>query len=89
MPPSTELTGTRVTANVYRPGAVDTAMQAWIRGQDPDRIGSELHQRFMQSHATGALLTPQQSAAAVLAHLDSDANGQIWEATGAPTSPQT
>jgi NAD(P)-dependent dehydrogenase (short-subunit alcohol dehydrogenase family) len=86
---SAELAGTGVTVNVYRPGAVDTEMQAWIRGQDPDRIGSELHRRFMQSHAAGTLLTPQQSAAALLAHLDSDANGQIWEATGAPTSPQT
>jgi NAD(P)-dependent dehydrogenase (short-subunit alcohol dehydrogenase family) len=86
---SAELTGTGVTANVYRPGAVDTAMQAWIRGQDPDRIGSELHQRFMQSHATGALLTPQQSAAALLAHLGSDATGQIWQAGDATTAPQT
>jgi NAD(P)-dependent dehydrogenase (short-subunit alcohol dehydrogenase family) len=86
---SAELPSTGVTANVYRPGAVDTAMQAWIRGQDPDRIGSELHQRFMQSHATGALLTPQQSAAALLAHLDSNATGQIWQAGGATTAPQT
>ncbi len=86
---SAELAGTGVTVNVYRPGAVDTEMQAWIRGQDPDRIGSELHQRFIQSHAAGALLTPQQSAAALLAHLDSDATGQIWEASGAPTAPQT
>jgi NAD(P)-dependent dehydrogenase (short-subunit alcohol dehydrogenase family) len=26
-----ELAGTGVTVNVYRPGSVDTAMQAWIR----------------------------------------------------------
>jgi 3-oxoacyl-[acyl-carrier protein] reductase len=86
---SAELAGTGVTANVYRPGAVDTEMQAWIRGQDPDRIGSELHERFMQSHAAGALLTPQQSAAALLARLDSDATGQIWEASDASIAPQT
>jgi NAD(P)-dependent dehydrogenase (short-subunit alcohol dehydrogenase family) len=86
---SAELAGTGVTANVYRPGAVDTEMQAWIRGQDPARIGSELHQRFIRSHAAGALLTPQQSAAALLAHLDSDATGQIWEASDASTAPQT
>jgi NAD(P)-dependent dehydrogenase (short-subunit alcohol dehydrogenase family) len=30
-----ELSGTGVTVNAYRPGGVDTAMQAWIRGQDP------------------------------------------------------
>jgi NAD(P)-dependent dehydrogenase (short-subunit alcohol dehydrogenase family) len=75
-----ELAGTGVTVNVYRPGAVDTAMQAWIRRQDPDQIGPELHQRFVQTHAAGALLTPQQSAAALLARLDSGATGQIWEA---------
>jgi 3-oxoacyl-[acyl-carrier protein] reductase len=51
---SAELAGTGVTANVYRPGAVDTDMQAWIRGQEPARIGSELHQRSIQSHAAGA-----------------------------------
>jgi NAD(P)-dependent dehydrogenase (short-subunit alcohol dehydrogenase family) len=83
-----ELAGTGVTVNVYRPGAVDTEMQAWIRAQNPDRIGSALHRRFVQSHAAGALFTPQQSAAALLARLDSDGTGQIWEA-GAPTAPQT
>ena len=31
-----ELRGTGVTVNAYRPGGVDTAMQAWIRRQDPD-----------------------------------------------------
>jgi NAD(P)-dependent dehydrogenase (short-subunit alcohol dehydrogenase family) len=86
---SVELAGTGVTVNVYRPGAVDTEMQAWIRGQDPDRIGSDLHQRFIQSHAAGTLLTPQQSAAALLAHLDSAATGQIWEPSGASTTPPT
>ena len=30
-----ELRGTGVTVNAYRPGGVDTAMQAWIRGQAP------------------------------------------------------
>ncbi|HET6193595.1 MAG TPA: SDR family oxidoreductase [Trebonia sp.] len=30
-----ELRGTGVTVNAYRPGGVDTAMQAWIRRQDP------------------------------------------------------
>jgi NAD(P)-dependent dehydrogenase (short-subunit alcohol dehydrogenase family) len=39
-----ELAGSGVTANVYRPGSVDTAMQAWIRGQSPERIGTALHE---------------------------------------------
>jgi NAD(P)-dependent dehydrogenase (short-subunit alcohol dehydrogenase family) len=76
-----ELSGTGVTVNVYRPGPVDTAMQAWIRSQDPARIGSALHERFQLSHAAGSLLTPDNSAAMLLDHLlggDGDRTGAIW-----------
>ena len=38
-----ELRDTGITVNVYRPGGVNTAMQAWIRAQDPERIGAGLH----------------------------------------------
>ena len=34
--------------NVYRPGGVDTAIQAYIRGQDPAEIGAALDQRFVR-----------------------------------------
>ena len=57
-----ELTGSGVTVNTFRPGSVDTAMQAGIRGQDPTRIGATLHERFVRSHAEGAMITPEQSA---------------------------
>lgn len=57
-----ELAGTGVTVNVFRPGGVDTAMQAWIRAQNPRQIGVELHDRFTRNHDQGALLTPEQSA---------------------------
>jgi len=33
-----ELAGTGVTVNAFRPGTVDTAMQTWIRDQNPARI---------------------------------------------------
>jgi NAD(P)-dependent dehydrogenase (short-subunit alcohol dehydrogenase family) len=77
-----ELAGTGVTVNVYRPGGVDTAMQAWIRSQDPSRIGPALHERFHRSYADGGLLTPEASAAALLTHLlgpDGDQTGAIWD----------
>lgn len=57
-----ELAGTGVTVNIYRPGGVDTNMQAWIRSQDPVRVGVDLHQRFVHNRVQGALLTPEQSA---------------------------
>ncbi|MEO3868882.1 SDR family NAD(P)-dependent oxidoreductase [Nonomuraea sp. B12E4] len=75
-----ELDGTGVTANVYRPGLVDTAMPSWIRAQDPARIGTALHQRFVRSHADGNLLTPEHSARSLLTHLtDDQRTGQVWE----------
>ncbi|MFB9834955.1 SDR family NAD(P)-dependent oxidoreductase [Actinoallomurus acaciae] len=74
-----ELAGSGVTVNAFRPGSVDTAMQAWIRGQDPDRIGAALHRRFSRSHAEGTLITPEQSAGSLLERLPSEATGQIWD----------
>ncbi|HEY1920523.1 MAG TPA: SDR family NAD(P)-dependent oxidoreductase [Streptosporangiaceae bacterium] len=52
-----ELAGTGVTVNAYRPGGVDTAMQAWIRRQDPARIGASLRDQFARTYASGTLLT--------------------------------
>jgi NAD(P)-dependent dehydrogenase (short-subunit alcohol dehydrogenase family) len=74
---SAELAGTGVTVNAYRPGGVDTAMQAWIRSQDPERIG-DLHERFNKNYAEGTLITPEHSAAALLALLADDGTGEIW-----------
>ena len=78
-----ELAGTGVTVNVYRPGGVDTAMQAWIRQQDPGRIGTATYERFRQNFAEGTLITPQQSAAALIAHLGGDDTGAIWDVSTA------
>jgi NAD(P)-dependent dehydrogenase (short-subunit alcohol dehydrogenase family) len=73
-----ELNGTGVTANVYRPGAVDTAMQAVIRGTDPERLGAGLRDHFARTHERGELLTPAASARSMLARLGGDATGQLW-----------
>ena len=59
-------------------------MQAWIRGQDPGRIGAGLHERFSKNFADGALITPEDSAAALLAHLAGDGTGAIWDGSTAP-----
>jgi hypothetical protein len=59
-------------------------MQAWIRRQDPGRIGSGLHERFNRNYAEGALITPEYSAAALLARLAGDDTGAIWDVSTAP-----
>jgi NAD(P)-dependent dehydrogenase (short-subunit alcohol dehydrogenase family) len=79
-----ELDGTGVTVNAYRPGGVDTAMQAWIRGQDADRIGAGLVERFTRNFAEGALITPEYSASVLIGHLSGGDNGAIWDVSSAP-----
>jgi NAD(P)-dependent dehydrogenase (short-subunit alcohol dehydrogenase family) len=76
-----ELEGTGITVNAYRPGAVDTAMQAWIRAQSPDAIGRALHERFVSTHASGRLISPEASAARLLSKLSSPESGRIWSVT--------
>jgi NAD(P)-dependent dehydrogenase (short-subunit alcohol dehydrogenase family) len=78
-----ELAGTGVTVNAYRPGGVDTAMQAWIRSQAAERVGA-LRERFNKNFAEGALIAPEQSAAALLAHLAGEDTGAIWDVSTAP-----
>jgi 3-oxoacyl-[acyl-carrier protein] reductase len=78
---ATELTGSGVMANVYRPVPVDTAMQAWIRAQSAEKIGAAVHERFTRSYEEGSLITPEQSGRSLMEHLASDATGQIWNAS--------
>jgi 3-oxoacyl-[acyl-carrier protein] reductase len=75
-----ELAGSGVTVNVFRPGSVDTAMQAWIRDQDPLLVGGALHQRFVDNYEQGTPRSPEQSASSLLACLASPDTGQIWGA---------
>lgn len=83
-----ELAGTGVTANVYRPGMVDTAMQEFIRSQDPDRIVGGLVEQFRRTYADGTLITPDQSAQSLLTHLTSPDNGVVWNYYNATTSQE-
>jgi len=75
-----EVAGTGVTVNAYRPGFVDTSMPAWIRSQPVEKVGSALHERFVQAYEQGTLITPERSAAALLDRLKGDENGAIWDA---------
>jgi NAD(P)-dependent dehydrogenase (short-subunit alcohol dehydrogenase family) len=76
-----ELAGTGVTVNIYRPGIVDTAMQAWIRSQDPAQVGEQLHARFVGYRDQRTLLTPEIAGRALVAHLSSEDTGQVWDVT--------
>ena len=72
-----ELEGTGVTANVYRPGTVDTTMQESLRTQDPDKVGAFLPERFGGLYERGELITPDDSAASLLRRLLDPGNGRI------------
>ena len=75
-----ELDDSGVTANIYWPGAVDTAMQQWIRDQPAEQVGAALHARFMEMQAGGHLISPEQSAGSLLCRITSSQSGQIWSA---------
>jgi NAD(P)-dependent dehydrogenase (short-subunit alcohol dehydrogenase family) len=75
-----ELAASGVTVNVYRPGSVDTAMQAWFRSQPSEQIGAALHDHFQAAYEHGALITPEQSARALIARLADSGTGEIWTA---------
>lgn len=72
-----ELDGTGVTANLYRPGTVDTDMQETLRTQDPDKIGGFLPDRFGRLYERGGLITPEDSARSLVLRLPDPGNGQI------------
>jgi NAD(P)-dependent dehydrogenase (short-subunit alcohol dehydrogenase family) len=79
-----ELAYSGVTINAFRPGAADTSMQAWIRGQDLARMGTALHERLSRSYEAGVPITMEPSVCSLLARLDSDATGQAQDVSGPP-----
>lgn len=74
-----ELEGSGVSAHVYRPGAVDTPMQQWLRSQTAEEIGPILHERYTSMHAEGRLIPAQYSADQLLARLSDDDRALIWD----------
>ena len=73
-----ELAGTGVTANVYRPGTVDTSMMAWVGGEGGRGLDARVRDYFAEVPKRGELLTPEQSAGELIARLPGDDNGQTW-----------
>jgi short-subunit dehydrogenase len=74
-----EVAGTGVTVNTYRPGMVDTDMQAWIRDQDGSEVQRSLRKRFVAAHRNGLLRTAEESAAVLLRRLATADSGMIWD----------
>ena len=72
-----ELAATGITVNAVRPGGVDTAMNAEVRGSDPAVMGEALVARFRAAHASGRLLAPERPAQLILHLLASDATGEV------------
>ena len=50
---------TEITSLSFRPGVVDTDMQAEIRSDGARGMSAEEHARFLQYHANGELLSPE------------------------------
>jgi NAD(P)-dependent dehydrogenase (short-subunit alcohol dehydrogenase family) len=48
-----------ITAVAFRPGVVDTKMQAQIRTEGASGMPPEVHERFLHYHSEGELLPPQ------------------------------
>ena len=74
-----ELADTAVRVNAYRPGRVDTAMQEWIRSQDPEQVGEQLLARFTAMHAEGQLISADHSARRLVTRLAGSETGHIWD----------
>jgi len=75
-----EFAGTGVTVNVLRPGMVNTAMQAWIREQPTERVGTALHDWFVQMQESGMLVEPDEPARMIAELVVSQANGEVVDA---------
>ena len=76
-----ELADTGVTVNIYRPGTVDTAMQAFVRAQDPGQVQGGLVERFQRMQREGMLISPAESARGLIERLAGTENGAVWSSS--------
>jgi hypothetical protein len=58
---------------------MDERRTTWVCNQPAERIGEGLRNQFIKFHESGLLISPGQSAAALIARLDGHATGQIWD----------
>jgi NAD(P)-dependent dehydrogenase (short-subunit alcohol dehydrogenase family) len=72
-----ELVDTGVLVNVYRPGAMETALLQATRGRIIE-LNPAMRAAFERDLSSGNVITPEVSADALLAHLREDVTGQIW-----------
>ena len=72
--------------SLARPPLITGAGRGIGRAVALGRGGAGLHERFNKNYADGALITPEHSAAALLAHLAGDDTGAIWDVSTAPVS---
>lgn len=56
-----------ITAISFRPGVVDTAMQARIRQEGDEGMPDEVHERYVRYHEEGELLPPERPARSLAA----------------------
>jgi len=76
-----EVDGTGWPATPSLPGSVDTAMQAWIRGQDPARVGQALARALRPLRRAGHPYLSDVAAAALVRRLASEDTGRVREVT--------
>jgi 3-oxoacyl-[acyl-carrier protein] reductase len=68
-----------VTVNVFRPGSVHTDMFAYLQGHSANVGTPEMHEWAVRAYTEDELLSPEEAARSLVAHLHTDANGQIWD----------
>ncbi|WP_329460571.1 hypothetical protein [Streptomyces sp. NBC_01497] len=68
-----------MTANVYRPGSVDTAMRALIRIEGEGKVSAATHARFIRNLADKAPITPDHSAGALVERMAGETAGEAWD----------
>lgn len=72
-----EIEGSGVTANVLRPGLVDTSMQTYVRDLPSEQAGETSQNFFKAAEAEGKLLPPALPARVVVRLLQGETTGEV------------